>query len=95
MKRLDAIYKCRLCGKEYVECSTSGEKSNQRFVMDMMYRAVRQKKPEEVMEPTLYECHFCGDGYVQHHEQCPRTYDEGLGRSDRRPWPQARPLPGV
>lgn len=62
MKRLDAIYKCRLCGKEYVECSTSGEKSNQRFVMDMMYRAVRQKKPEEVMEPTLYECHFCGDG---------------------------------
>ena len=47
MKRLDAIYKCRLCGKEYVECSTSGEKSNQRFVMDMMYRAVRQKKPEE------------------------------------------------
>lgn len=43
MKRLDAIYKCRLCGKEYVECSTSGEKSNQRFVMDMMYRAVSQK----------------------------------------------------
>lgn len=35
---------------------------NQRFVMDMMYRAVRQKKPEEVMEPTLYECHYCGDG---------------------------------
>lgn len=62
MKRLDAIYKCRLCGKEYVECSTSGEKSNQRFVMDMMNRAVRQKKPEEVMEPTLYECHSCGDG---------------------------------
>lgn len=39
--------------------------------------------------------HVCADGYVQHHEQCPRTYDEGLGRSDRRPWPQARPLPGV
>ena len=53
MKRLDAIYKCRLCGKEYVECSTSGEKSNQRFVMDMMYRAVSQKKPEEVMEPAV------------------------------------------
>ena len=44
MKRLDAIYKCRLCGKEYVECSTSGEKSNQRFVMDMMYRAVKSRK---------------------------------------------------
>lgn len=28
MKRLDAMYKCRLCGKEYVECSTSGEKEN-------------------------------------------------------------------
>lgn len=26
MKRLDAMYKCRLCGKEYVECSTGGEK---------------------------------------------------------------------
>ena len=35
---------------------------NQRFVMDMMYRVVRQKKPEEVMEPTLYECHSCGGG---------------------------------
>lgn len=35
---------------------------NQRFVMDMMYRAVSQKKPEEVMEPTLYECHSCGGG---------------------------------
>mgnify|MGYP000161671345 FL=1 len=56
------MYKCRLCGKEYVECSTGGEKENQQFVMDMMYRAVRQKKPEEVMEPTLYECHSCGDG---------------------------------
>lgn len=41
------------------------------------------------------EIRVCADGYVQHHEQCPRTYDEGLGRSDRRPWPQARPLPGV
>lgn len=28
MKRLDAMYKCRLCGKEYVECSTGGEKGN-------------------------------------------------------------------
>ena len=62
MKILDAMYKCRLCGKEYVECSTSGEKSNRQFVMDMMYRAVSQKKPEEVMEPTLYECHSCGGG---------------------------------
>ena len=50
---LDAMYKYRLCGKEYVECSTSGEKSNRQFVMHMKYRAVRQKKPEEVMEPTL------------------------------------------
>ena len=32
MKRLDAMYKCRLCGKEYVECSTGGEKGNQQFV---------------------------------------------------------------
>lgn len=62
MKRLDAMYKCRLCGKEYVECSTGGEKGNQQFVMGIMYRAVSQKKPEEVMEPTLYECHFCGGG---------------------------------
>ena len=54
MKRLDAMYKCRLCGKEYVECSTGGEKGNQQFVMGIMYRAVSQKKPEEVMEPTLY-----------------------------------------
>lgn len=50
MKRLDAMYKCRLCGKEYVECSTGGEKGNQQFVMGIMYRAVSQKKPEEVME---------------------------------------------
>ena len=48
MKRLDAMYKCRLCGKEYVECSTGGEKGNQQFVMGVMYRAVRQKKPEEI-----------------------------------------------
>lgn len=41
MKRLDAMYKCRLCGKEYVECSTGGEKGNQQFVMGIMYRAVR------------------------------------------------------
>lgn len=68
MKRLDAIYKCRLCGKEYVECSTSGEKSNQRRKEqpavcnghDVPGR--KAEKPEEVMEPTLYECHFCGDG---------------------------------
>lgn len=46
MKRLDAMYKCRLCGKEYVECSTGGEKGNQQFVMGIMYRAVSQKKPE-------------------------------------------------
>ena len=39
MKRLDAMYKCRLCGKEYVECSTGGEKGNQQFVMGIMYRA--------------------------------------------------------
>lgn len=44
MKRLDAMYKCRLCGKEYVECSTGGEKGNQQFVMGIMYRAVSQKK---------------------------------------------------
>lgn len=25
MKMFDAIYKCRLCGEEFVECSTSGE----------------------------------------------------------------------
>ena len=62
MKRLDAMYKCRLCGKEYVECSTGGEKGNQQFVMGIMYRAVSQKKPEELMHPTLYECHFCGGG---------------------------------
>lgn len=37
-------------------------KGNQQFVMGIMYRAVSQKKPEEVMEPTLYECHFCGGG---------------------------------
>lgn len=37
MKRLDAMYKCRLCGKEYVECSTGGEKGNQQFVMGMRY----------------------------------------------------------
>lgn len=26
MKMFDAIYKCRLCGEEFVDCSTSGEK---------------------------------------------------------------------
>lgn len=33
MKMFDAIYKCRLCGEEFVECSTSGEESNRSFVM--------------------------------------------------------------
>lgn len=62
MKMFDAVYKCRLCGEEFVECSTSGEESNRSFVMKIMCRAVDLKEPEEVMEPTLYECHFCGGG---------------------------------
>ena len=33
MKMFDAIYKCRLCGEEFVECSTSGEESNSSFAM--------------------------------------------------------------
>lgn len=40
-------------------------------------------------------CCRCGYKYVQQHEQCPRTHDEGLGICDRRTWPRARPLPGV
>ena len=56
MKMFDAIYKCRLCGEEFVECSTSGEESNRSFVMKIMCRAV------EIMEPTIYTCHPCRDG---------------------------------
>lgn len=62
MKMFDAIYKCRLCGEEFVECSTSGEESNRRFVMKIMCRAVDLKEPEEVMEPTIYTCHPCKGG---------------------------------
>ncbi len=62
MKMFDAIYKCRLCGEEFVDCSTSGEKRNRSFVMKIMCRAVEQKEPEEIMEPTLYACHPCKDG---------------------------------
>lgn len=62
MKMFDAVYKCRLCGEEFVECSTRGEESNRSFVMKIMCRAVDLKEPEEVMEPTLYECHSCGGG---------------------------------
>ena len=57
MKMFDAIYKCRLCGEEFVECSTSGEESNRSFVMKIMCRAVDLKEPEEIMEPTIYTCH--------------------------------------
>ena len=50
MKMFDAIYKCRLCGEEFVECSTSGEEGNRSFVMKIMCRAVDLKEPEEIME---------------------------------------------
>lgn len=59
---LHAVYKCRLCGEEEIKCSTSAAKSNQKFVWDIMYRAVRMREPEEPMEPTLFECHLCKDG---------------------------------
>lgn len=39
MKMFDAVYKCRLCGEEFVKCSTSGEESNRSFVMKIMCRA--------------------------------------------------------
>lgn len=62
MKMFDAVYKCRLCGEEFVKCSTSGEESNRSFVMKIMCRAVDLKEPEEFMEPTIYACHPCRDG---------------------------------
>lgn len=62
MKMFDAIYKCRLCGEEFVECSTSGEEGNRSFVMKIMCRAVDLKEPEEIMEPTIYTCRPCRDG---------------------------------
>ena len=60
------------------------------------YEQKRAMTMDQVLvQLCMRQDHVCADGYVQHHEQCPRTHDEGLGNCDRRPWPQARPLPGV
>ena len=62
MKMFDAIYKCRLCVVVFVQPASSGDQCNRSFVMKIMCRAVEQKEPEEIMEPTLYACHPCKDG---------------------------------
>lgn len=60
--RLNAVYKCRLCGEEEIKCSTSADEKNQNFVWDIMYRAVKMEKPKVPMEPTLFHYHICKDG---------------------------------
>lgn len=62
MGRLDATYKCRLCGKEYVKCSTGTDRSSLQLAVDIVYRATAIKEPKDGMEPALWELHWCEDG---------------------------------
>ena len=52
-----AIYKCRLCGKEFEDCATC----NKGLVFDCMIAFVLNEKAKIPFQPHEFQLHYCED----------------------------------
>ena len=53
-----AMYKCRLCNKEFGYVGTTNEK----LVMDCITAMINGTKTTQILEPKQFDFHCCEDG---------------------------------